>query len=346
MSLEKAPIWVPFLVLAIVLWQNVRWGFRIYLVLYYPKDHLMKKSALCFFTGVLSLAWGVAHAQTAPVSPAQMQPLVPNAEALEYLRSKGNVLQFIGTGNGLDAYMAEAPNGSIQTFYIAPDGKGILAGLMFDTLGRNVTMAQVMNLLQTSPDALQSVKRLQENKQKNKKSDEELTPQEMLAKAQVVFSGVEKTNWFRMGREDAPVVYIVIDPNCPWCERAIRYLEPEIAAGTIQLRVIAVGTLTETSMPKAAAIVSAQNPVEALNQYEGRAKAPPAIESVTQDDILLVRQNEQFIRDFELEGTPFFIFRDYQGIPRLIRGLPKNMPDDVMKMIRVPSPQNPPVSAP
>ena len=274
----------------------------------------------------------------------QTAPLMPNAMALEYLRSKGNVLQFIGAAHGLDAYMAEAPNGSIQTFYISPDGQGILAGLMFDINGRNITMSQVMNLLQSNPDALASVKRLQANNQSAQKPDEQLTPEEMMAKAQIVLAGAEKTNWFRMGKETAPVVYIIIDPNCPWCERALNYVEPFLASGELQLRVIAVGQLSETSLPKAAAIVSSKNPVETLRLYEGRAKAPPPIESITQDDILLVRQNEQFGRDYGLEGTPFFIFRDYQGIPRMIRGLPKNMPEDLMKMLRVPSPQNVPAA--
>lgn len=271
------------------------------------------------------------------VNVTQSVPALPNAEALEYLRSKGNLLQFIGTTGGLDAYMAEAPNGSIQTFYIAPDGKGILAGLMFDTSGRNITMSQVMHLLQTNPNALASVKKLQEKNAKNK-NQENMTPQQMMAKAQVVIAAIEKTNWFRMGDEKAPIVYMIMDPNCPWCSRAVHYLEPIVAKGDVQLRVIQIGMLNETSLPKAAAIVASTNPVETLRQYEGREKAPPPMESLTQDNILLVRQNEQFVRDYELEGTPFFVFRDYQGVPRLIKGLPKNMPGDLMNLVRVPAP--------
>jgi len=300
------------------------------------------KAFLLAFALVFSA--GAAAAQSAPpnnnsglVTLEPTTPLVPNAMALEYLRSKGNVLQYIGSSHGLDAYMAEAPNGSIQTFYITPDGQGVLAGLMFDINGRNITMSQVMNLLQTNPDALASVKRLQESNQSNAKSNENLSPEEMFAKAQVVIAAVDKANWFRMGKEAAPVVYIIIDPNCPWCERAIKYLEPYLANGGLQLRVIVVGMLSETSLPKAAAIVSSENPVATLMEYEGRAKAPPPVETISQDNILLVRQNEQFVRDYGLEGTPFFIFRDYQGIPRMIRGMPKNMPDDLMNMLR-PSP--------
>ena len=145
---------------------------------------------------------------------------------------------------------------------------------------------------------------------------------------------IDRTNWFRLGTPDAPIVYMVHDPNCPWCERSMQLLAPMVAQGLIQMRIIPIGTLAESSLPKAAAIISSPNPGEALQRYEGRAKAPPPAQTVTQDSILLVRQNEQFTRDYELEGTPHFVFRGFDGIPRIIRGMPRNMPGDLMRLVR------------
>lgn len=114
----------------------------------------------------------------------------------------------------------------------------------------------------------------------------------------------------------------------------MQYLAPQIAQGQIQLRVIPVGLLADTSLAKAAAIISAPNPGEALQRYEGRAKSPPPAQTVSQDAILLIRQNEQFTRDYELEGTPHFVFRGFDGIPRIIRGMPRNMPGDLIRLVR------------
>ena len=69
-------------------------------------------------------------------------PLSPDAPALQYLRSRGNVLRFMGRLHGLDAYFAKAANGSIQTFYISPDGNAAIAGLMFNIQGQNITMGR------------------------------------------------------------------------------------------------------------------------------------------------------------------------------------------------------------
>lgn len=265
---------------------------------------------------------------------AGQSPILPEAPALQYLRSRGNDLKFMGRLHGLDAYFAEAANGSIQTFYVTPDGNAAVAGLMFNVQGQNITMGQVMSLLQSDPEALAAANRLQSDAKTAAEQKQPLTPQQQLAKAEAVLNAIEKTNWFRLGVPEAPIVYMVHDPNCPWCERSLHILAPLIAAGQLQLRIIPIGLLADTSLAKAAAIISSPNPGQALQRYEGRAQSPPPENLVTQDAILLVRQNEQFTRDYELEGTPHFVFRGFNGIPHIIRGMPRNMPDDLMRLVR------------
>ncbi|MBV6632814.1 MAG: thioredoxin fold domain-containing protein [Alphaproteobacteria bacterium] len=261
-------------------------------------------------------------------------PINPNAPALQYLRNRGNVLRFMGRLHGLDAYFAEAANGSIQTFYVAPDGTAAIAGLMFNTQGQNITMGQVMSLMQNDPQALAAATRLQNEAQQQDATRAPLSPQQQQAKAEAVLDAVDQTNWFRLGQPEASVVYMIHDPNCPWCERAMGHLAPVIAQGQIQMRIIPVGMLADTSLAKSAAIISSPNPGQAMQRYEGRAASPPPPSTVTQDSILLVRQNEQFTRDYDLEGTPHFIFRGFDGIPRIIRGMPRNMPGDLVRLVR------------
>ncbi|MEO0393486.1 MAG: thiol:disulfide interchange protein DsbG [Pseudomonadota bacterium] len=298
-----------------------------------------------------ALAQETATTHSGPVTPSQVPspdltqdipgasqnlegPLNPDAPALQYLRARGNQLRFMGRLHGLDAYFAEAASGSIQTFYVTPDGQGAIAGLMFNTQGQNITMGQVMTLLQADPQALQAANRLQEQAQQADEQRAPLSAQQQQAKAEAVLNVVDRTNWFRLGVPDAPIVYMVHDPNCPWCERAMQHLAPLVGQGQLQMRIIPVGMLAETSLHKSAAIISSPNPGEAMQRYEGRAAAPPPAQTVSQDSILLVRQNEQFTRDYELEGTPQFIFRGFDGIPRIIRGMPRNMPDDLMRLVR------------
>lgn len=64
------------------------------------------------------------------------------------------------------------------------------------------------------------------------------------------------------------VVYVIFDPNCPFCH--IVYEESQAHLKAYQFRWIPVGILTSSSPGKAAALLAAKSPVAALRLNENR----------------------------------------------------------------------------
>lgn len=69
--------------------------------------------------------------------------------------------------------------------------------------------------------------------------------------------------------EMGPVVYLFLDPNCPYCHELYTWLQNPVAKNEIRLRIVVVGFLVpENSQAKAAAILGAKDPRAALQKNE------------------------------------------------------------------------------
>ncbi len=62
---------------------------------------------------------------------------------LDYLESHGVNLTYLGDEGGLHGYLGESVNGQFQTFYVSPDGKHVISGIMNNMTGINVTGVQI-----------------------------------------------------------------------------------------------------------------------------------------------------------------------------------------------------------
>lgn len=63
--------------------------------------------------------------------------------ALKYIIKEGVKPVYLGAQGGVDAYLGVSPTGRIQTFYVWPDGVHVVAGVMFNAQGHNVSMHQL-----------------------------------------------------------------------------------------------------------------------------------------------------------------------------------------------------------
>ncbi|HET7315238.1 thiol:disulfide interchange protein DsbG [Salinisphaera sp.] len=72
----------------------------------------------------------------------------------------------------------------------------------------------------------------------------------------------------QQGPDDAPVLYVFADPNCIYCHRFYQRVQPLVEAGKLQLQWAMVGFLKKSSMGRAAAILSADDPAKALVENE------------------------------------------------------------------------------
>ena len=84
-----------------------------------------------------------------------------------------------------------------------------------------------------------------------------------------IWSQLEASHWIADGRNDAPrVVYAFSDPNCPYCNRFWKAARPWVDAGKVQLRHVMVGVIRADSAAKAASMLTASSPSEALERNE------------------------------------------------------------------------------
>lgn len=124
-----------------------------------------------------------------------------------------------------------------------------------------------------------------------------------------------RTNWFRVGVEQAPSLWMVVDPSCPYCHAAWSRLKPLVLEGKVQLRIVMIGVL-EGSEPKAISILSRENPGQAWLAGEGSvdnftvqpapdagSTAYSAGRSYAENNLRMAR--ELLDKGYKMTGTPF-----------------------------------------
>ncbi|MEL7968148.1 thiol:disulfide interchange protein DsbG [Vreelandella neptunia] len=139
---------------------------------------------------------------------------------------------------------------------------------------------------------------------------------------EATWSAFEDTRFISEGNDDAShIVYTLTDPNCPYCNALWKSSRPLIEQGALQLRHVLVGVLSEDSLRKAAAILEADNPAEALETHElsfregGISPVEPSDESRA-----LLRQHARLMREAGATGTPTSYYRDEAGKVQRING--------------------------
>ncbi|GAB3679697.1 thiol:disulfide interchange protein DsbG [Salinisphaera aquimarina] len=72
----------------------------------------------------------------------------------------------------------------------------------------------------------------------------------------------------QQGPDDAPLMYVFADPNCTYCHRFYEQADALVKAGKLQLQWAMVGFVKASSTGRAAAILSADDPLAALIENE------------------------------------------------------------------------------
>ncbi len=157
--------------------------------------------------------------------------------------------------------------------------------------------------------------------------------------AERLLADVDDATWIAEGT-GRKVLYVIIDPNCPYCHKLWERLRGPVARGELQVRWIIVGYLTATSPGKAAAILQAEDPVEALRVNEedfGFRDEDPGggIEPLPEGEIreqtrLVLAANLSLMQQHNLFGVPLAFFRAADGRGFMFEGAP---PPDVLEEI-------------
>ncbi|MGA7800238.1 MAG: thioredoxin fold domain-containing protein [Gammaproteobacteria bacterium] len=140
-----------------------------------------------------------------------------------------------------------------------------------------------------------------------------------------IFATLSKLSWAQQGHGPR-LMYIFIDPNCPYCHELYTELQSKIGPEHLTVRWVPLGILTTTSAGKAASIVGAKDRAAALklNETHYQRGQGGGIEEALPDQHVtdLLKANEHAWSQTGATGVPTIIFRNQSGRPTLVQGGP------------------------
>lgn len=276
------------------------------------------------FAKILSLsaagcALAVFSASVTPVYSQTESMVLPKLpDPLQNLANEGAQIRFLGKDFGLDGWVA-IKNGQEQYFYVLPDGRGFVSGILFDSTGKAVTVQQVSRLRDQDGGLLDALTADPQMNTANAAPQE--TQYEFKSPAEQLFSDIENSNWVPVGRAGTPVFYSFIDPACTHCHAMMKDMQPLIKAGKVQVRLVPIG-FKESTRAQAAYLLATPNPEEAWWRHmDGDANALPARDEINQQG---VQRNLSIMQSWKLQVTPLIVYRGKDGKVKIVRGKPND----------------------
>ncbi len=173
------------------------------------------------------------------IQPTKYPPI------LKIIEQQGlTILGEMKVPGGLRAFAAKA-GAQPLALYLTPDGEHVVVGTLVDAAGLDMAATQLKEMVD-APISEEGWRKL------------------------------ERSTWVTDGSPDASkIVYVFTDPNCPYCHQFWTAARPRVKSGKVQLRHVMVGVIRQDSPAKAAAILEAKSPAEALaeNEYNMRTAA-------------------------------------------------------------------------
>ncbi|SBP88467.1 thioredoxin fold domain-containing protein [Thiomonas delicata] len=150
------------------------------------------------------------------------------------------------------------------------------------------------------------------------------------AQAEGVLAQIGQATWIAEGHGKR-VIYIFFDPNCPYCHKLYGKLRPYVGKDNLQFRWIPLGILTPSSLPKAAAILQAADPLKAFykneDDYDFANSGQPG-GGIEPASTITPKVREELARNLaiynghKLFGVPAIVWRGPGGKASLLVGEP------------------------
>jgi protein-disulfide isomerase len=128
----------------------------------------------------------------------------------------------------------------------------------------------------------------------------------------------EQAAWFTVGSDTAPALFMIADPQCPYCHAAWHELRQMIVDHKLRVNVVLIGGL-KGSEPLAISLLARKEPGKAWFIGEGSEDGtpiapPPAAESKDYREAKgFVALNSKFAGTYMKQGTPFFAYVGKDG---------------------------------
>jgi thiol:disulfide interchange protein DsbG len=226
-------------------------------------------------TFALAASMPVAAQQAIPSMSPGHNPVpwyeVTTAAEKHLVESGSKIVTRFLSASGMLAVVAD--NGKEQRlFYIPQDGSHLIIGAVFEVSGHNDTNDDL---------------RMISNKAAVTSSDSKSS----------LITRASRLAWIRDGKS-SKVLYVIFDPNCPYCHGLYSTLRSEVMAGNVEVRWVPVSILTETGASSVAAVYARpdQDRGAALGQAFNHILAPaavtPAVDKALAYNLLLLRDSE------------------------------------------------------
>ena len=157
--------------------------------------------------------------------------------ALRQIRASGAQIYQLSEVHGLRSVFAVAGD-SFQVFYLSPDGEVAVRGIAQDARGKNLTRDQVSQVPGVVPTVV-----LGGEPHPSSGVAPSAGPAALRAQAISLLQALQTTTYGTEGLDEAPRLWVFIDPQCTFSRRALQQLQPYIAAGRVQVAVIPVSLL-------------------------------------------------------------------------------------------------------
>lgn len=217
-------------------------------------------------------------------------------EILDTIEQQGiRILGEMQVPGGLRAFAAKA-GAQPLAIYLTPDNQHVVVGTLVDAQGQDIAEDQL-----------------------KKMAEQPLS--------EAAWTKLETATWVQDGDPEAPrIIYTFTDPNCPYCNRFWLAARPWIESGKVQLRHVMVGVIRQDSPAKAAAILQASSPEDALAENErkhGDGGIAP-LGTVDSDTTEKLDRNAALMTELGFGGTPAIVFKTHDGKIDSFAGMPSD----------------------
>lgn len=247
--------------------------------------------------GISNHFFPVSSAQAETLSQSKVQNLVSSVT-----HGSAQVAKIFPGPGGLTAIVVE-DQGHKTLAYATADGKYlILAQAIIDAEGNNVIKndAETAGLI---PKPM---------------SPADIAQKVMQAKTFVLGTG-------------GPEVIAFVDPNCIFCHKFYEDAKPLIAEGKLRVRYVISAFLKPSSEGKAAAILSASDPAEAMAKNEKGFDDATEEGGITADSnpnpavVVDVQKNTELLQATGEVATPTLLYCGQGGTAKISHGMPQDL---------------------
>jgi thiol:disulfide interchange protein DsbG len=267
---------------------------------------------------------------------------VRTVPALQRISGGGATLYDLGTQHGMRAVFAR--NGKhFQVFYITPDGKAEIGGVMWNAAGQDLTLAQVKAIPGVIPTVTIGDPKMGRSARqivyRAASVSRQPAPPLPISGAVAPFpataarhnslppyllQALAHTTHGSTGRVGAPRLWMLIDPQCTFSIQAMHRIMPYVNAGKVRVSVIPLSVLDYddqgASTVKAKVMVS-QPPDAMVADWIDQGLPEQALSGAGSR----LAGNMELARAIHLRGTPTFLWRNAKGRISYSSGIPASI---------------------